>query len=189
MKLLATDECSEKFATRIPYFALLARIQSAAAMTSLVFAIPWSSITSSETIFAVGAAPPRPPMAPAAIPATNVPWPRPSPDELPGSEVRLTLAAMRPANSGRDASMPESTTAIVAAGAEVYLVTPATKGHFSLPCERAERRTRESAVIAVTCLSAASVTICAPVRSTATPSIELKVRAVFRERWRTSATA
>ena len=57
MKLFATDEWSEKFATRMPYFALLARIQSAAAMTSLVFAMPLSSMTSSETIFAVGAAP------------------------------------------------------------------------------------------------------------------------------------
>ena len=40
LKLFATDEWSEKFATRIPYFPLFARIQSAAAMTSLVLAIP-----------------------------------------------------------------------------------------------------------------------------------------------------
>ena len=40
MKLFATEECSEKLATLMPYCALLARIQSAAAMTSLVRAIP-----------------------------------------------------------------------------------------------------------------------------------------------------
>ena len=197
MKLLATDECREKFAMRIPYFALFARIQSAAAMTSLVRAIPWSSITSSETIFAPGAAPVWPARSPAAIPATNVPWPRPSPGELPGSVVRLTSAAIRPANSGRVASMPESTTAIVAAGAPgfaplaQYFCTPVTYGHFSFAGggARAERRTRASGVIAVTCLSAATARICVPVRSTATPSIEVKVRAVLSETPRTSATA
>ena len=158
MKLFATDECSEKLATRIPYFDLFARIQSAAAMTSLVSAMPWSSMTSIETSFAVGAAPDFPGKLAAAIPATNVPCPRPSPGELPGSELRLTLATTRPANSGREASMPESTTAIVAAGAPPYLFTPVTNGHFSLLVDAAESRTRASAVIAVTCLSAATKT-------------------------------
>ena len=193
MKLFAVDECSEKFATRIPYFALLARIQSAAAMTSLVFAMPWSSITSRDTSFALGAAPLLPPMLAAAIPATKVPCPRPSPGEFPDSELRLTLATMRPANSGRVVSMPESTIAIVAAGAAgftplaQYFWTPVTYGHFSVLT--AARRMRASGVIAVTCLSPASARICVPVRSMATPSIELNVRAAFMETPRTSATA
>ena len=136
------------------------------------------------------------------MPATKVPWPRPSPGELPGSVVRFTFAAMRPANSGRVASMPESTIAIVAAGAAglvplaQYFCTPVTNGHFSFVVVAAaavavveERRTGASAVIAVTCLWAATARIWAPVRATATPSIEVKVRAVFSERPRTSATA
>src|SRR5712692_2933675 len=138
MKLLATDEGREKLAKRMSYFDVLARIQCAAEMRSLVRALPLSSMTSSETIFALGAAPFLPANSPAAIPATKVPCPRPSPGELPGRVVRLTSATMRPANSGRDASMPESTIAIVAAGAAgldpfaQYLLTPVTSGHFSL---------------------------------------------------------
>jgi hypothetical protein len=99
---------------------------------------------------------------------------------------------MRPANSGRVASMPESTTAIVAAGALAYLLTPVTYGHFSwllTLAVAADRRTRASAVIAVTCLSAASARICAPVSSTATPSIELRLRTAFSCVPSTSATA
>ncbi|MBA3733929.1 MAG: hypothetical protein H0W90_01840 [Actinobacteria bacterium] len=68
--------------------------------------------------------------------------------------------------------MPESTIAIVAAGAEVYFCTPVTNGHFSLTDEADERRTRESAVIAVTCLSAATVRTCAPVDSHAVDRAE-----------------
>src|SRR5207249_2558016 len=99
------------------------------------------------------------------MPATNVPCPRPSPGELPGSVLRLTFATMRPANSGRLASMPESTTAIVAAGAAgvapeaQYLKTPVTKGHLSLLVDAADSRIGAFAVIAVTCLSAARVRI------------------------------
>jgi hypothetical protein len=49
--LAGVEEWSEKFATRIPYVSLFLRIQSAAAMTSLVMAMPLSSMTSIETIF------------------------------------------------------------------------------------------------------------------------------------------
>ena len=177
MKLFAREECSEKLATLIPYCALLARIQSAAAMTSLVRAMPWSSMTSIETSFAVGAAPSLPASLPAAMPATNVPCPRPSPGELPGSVDRLTLATIRPANSGRVVSIPESTIAIVAAGAPLYLSTPVTYGHFSLLSmepEAAESRTRASGVTALTCLSLASASTCAPLSWTAIASIERK---------------
>ena len=89
--------------------------------------------------------------------------------------------------------MPESTIAIVAAGAaelyEVaqYLFTPVTNGHFGVAA--AESCTRASAVIASTCLSPASAKICAPVNCTATPSIELKVRVTLMDTPRTSATA
>src|SRR6476659_7669595 len=61
---------------------------------------------------AVGAAPACLAAAPAARPATKVPWPRPSPAELPASEVMFTCARTRPAKSLLFASMPESTKAI-----------------------------------------------------------------------------
>src|SRR5438046_3289251 len=107
-------------------------------------------MSSGETILAPGAAPFFPCRPDAAMPATKVPWPRPSPGELPGSVVRFTFAAMRPANSGRVASMPESTIAIVAAGAAglvplaQYFCTPVTNGHFSVVGAQTERRTRET---------------------------------------------
>ena len=72
-KLLGTPEWSEKFATLMLYWALWSRIHWQAAMMSLVRPMPLSSMTSSETIFAVGAAPATPVAAPAAMPATNVP--------------------------------------------------------------------------------------------------------------------
>ena len=50
-------EWSEKFATRMLYLSLLARIHWHAAITSLVRAMPLSSMTSSETIGACGVAP------------------------------------------------------------------------------------------------------------------------------------
>jgi hypothetical protein len=67
------SECSEKFATRMLYFALLFRIHWQALMMSLVRPMPSSSITSMSTRFAPGFAPATPGAAPAAIPATNVP--------------------------------------------------------------------------------------------------------------------
>ena len=57
MKLFGCEECSEKFATRMPYVSLFCRIQSAAPMTSRVMAMPLSSMTSIETSFEAGAAP------------------------------------------------------------------------------------------------------------------------------------
>src|SRR5438093_13622353 len=90
------------------------------------------------------------------MPATNVPCPRPSPGELPGSVLRLTFATMRPANSGRLASMPESTTAIVAAGAAAvapeaqYLNTPVADGPLLLLVAAAASRTRASERIPAT---------------------------------------
>ena len=56
-KLDAVAEWSERFATRMSYSSRLSTIHCAAAITSLVRAMPWSSMTSSETIPAVGAAP------------------------------------------------------------------------------------------------------------------------------------
>src|SRR6266576_2225087 len=94
------------------YVPLFARIQSQ------------SSITSSETIFALGAPPAAPTADPAAIPATNVPCPRPSPGEFGVVLARFTWAATRlpQSKSARFASIPESTTAIVGAcGAELLL--------------------------------------------------------------------
>jgi hypothetical protein len=55
------------------YRDLLTRIQSAAEMTSLVIAMPLSSMTSIETIGAMAAAPAYFEAEPAAMPATNVP--------------------------------------------------------------------------------------------------------------------
>src|SRR5919197_2735319 len=110
-------------------------------MTSLVMPSPWSLSTSSDTIFDVGAVPPQLlPSIPPARPATNVPWPRPSPGEFCVSEVRFTCLTTRPPNSVFDASMPESTIAIAGAcGAGVAFlpgfcqkpVTPVMYGQYA----------------------------------------------------------
>src|SRR5262245_23185657 len=57
MKLFACDVWSEKLATRIAYVSLLARIQSAAAMTSRVIAVPVSSTQREEPPPFAGEAP------------------------------------------------------------------------------------------------------------------------------------
>ena len=57
MKLLEFEACSEKFATLMLYLSLFAKIHCAAAITSLVRAVPVSSMTSSETMFERGEAP------------------------------------------------------------------------------------------------------------------------------------
>ena len=114
MKLLFVAEWSEKFATRMLYLALLARIHWQPAITSLVRATPSSAMTSTFTRFACGVAPVYPGAPPAAIPATKVPWPRPSPGESFGSVLSLTFASTRLPKSARF-SIPESTTAIVGA--------------------------------------------------------------------------
>ena len=72
-------------------------------------------MTSTETRFACGVAPVYPSAPPAAMPATKVPWPRPSPAELFGSVDRLTLARTRLPKSARPVWIPESITAIVGA--------------------------------------------------------------------------
>ena len=95
------------------YWSWLARIHWAARITSLVRAIPLSSITSSETMPAVGAAPVYVAFSPAARPATSVPCPKPSPGELFGRSLRLTSARTRLPKSARPASIPESTKAMV----------------------------------------------------------------------------
>ena len=82
--------------------------------------------------------------------ATNVPWPRPSPGELFGSDVMVTSARMREPKSDRPFSMPESTIAIVGAlaeaGASQRELRPATWGQR---CElNAESMTGASLVIA-----------------------------------------
>src|SRR5689334_12369026 len=80
------------------------------------------------------------------MPATNVPWPRPSPDELFGSVLRLTDASSREPKSARF-STPESTIAIVGRFAAMVAFwspsqlfeTPLSYGqswfdvHFALP--------------------------------------------------------
>jgi hypothetical protein len=55
--LTIADECSEKFATRMLYCCLFLTIHSAAETTSLVRAMPRSSITSRSIRFALGATP------------------------------------------------------------------------------------------------------------------------------------
>src|SRR5438034_4787114 len=84
-------------------------------MTSLVIPLPWSSNTSSDTILDVGEDPPQFPTMPAANPATNVPWPRPSPAEFGVSDVRFTPLITRPPKRVFAASTPESTIAIAGA--------------------------------------------------------------------------
>ena len=81
-------------------------------------------MTSTLTRFACGVAPVYPGAPPAAIPATKVPWPRPSPGESCGSVLSLTFASTRFPKSARF-SIPESTTAIVGAfGPGVGALTP-----------------------------------------------------------------
>ena len=77
--------------------------------------MPLSSMTSSETRFAAGAAPAYPGALPAAMPATNVPWPRPSPGEFGWSCVITCSPITREplSKSARFLSIPESTIAIV----------------------------------------------------------------------------
>ena len=65
-------------------------------MMSLVEPDPSAPMTLIETRFALGAAPAWPVDAPAAMPATNVPWPRRSSVVwLFGSELKLTEARRR----------------------------------------------------------------------------------------------
>src|SRR5438105_15728417 len=112
-------------------------------------------MTSSETRFALGAAPVYPDALPAAMPATKVPWPRPSPGELPGRVVSVTCFTTRPPKSARDASIPESTIAIAGGfGSEPFVTlaqpraTPETKRHCCR-FDKLERRTGASTVIAL----------------------------------------
>src|SRR5919197_2876530 len=69
-------------------------------------------MTRIDTIGAAGAAPASPGAEPAAIPATNVPWPRPSPFAVGVSELRFTCVRTRVPKSARVVSTPESTIAI-----------------------------------------------------------------------------
>ena len=56
-KLAGLPECSEKFATRMLYRSLFARIHWQAEITSLVRATPSLFITLTEKTFACGSAP------------------------------------------------------------------------------------------------------------------------------------
>src|SRR5215203_4990868 len=95
----------------MPYRLLLAMIQSIPAITSETYAMPLSSTTSTSTSGALGAAPAKPTFEPAAIPATIVPWPRPSPLDSANERDSLTDALIRPKKSERF-WIPESTIAI-----------------------------------------------------------------------------
>ena len=91
MKLESTPLCREKFATRMLYWALCWRIQSHAAITSDVRPSPVvvDDVERQERCLGIGARPVAS-LLPAAIEATIVPWPRPSPAEFGPSDVRLT---------------------------------------------------------------------------------------------------
>src|SRR5437764_140031 len=96
-------------------------------------------MTSIGRIRAFGAAPACPGVEPAAMLATNVPWPRPSPGEFGVRLVRVTCGSTRPppSKSARVASIPESTIAIVPvagpglAGVPQSFATPDSYGHIS----------------------------------------------------------
>src|SRR5438552_496922 len=87
-------------------------------------------------MLALGAAPARPGAEPAAMPATNVPWPRSSPLAPGVGELRFTCGYARMPKSTRPGWSPESTIAIVgAAGAGLVEVphrvaTPESYGHI-----------------------------------------------------------
>src|SRR5919204_3171853 len=69
--------------------------------------------------------------------ATNVPWPRPSPGAFGVSFVSVSCAITRLPKSGRDESMPESTTAIVgdcAASVDSSCHRPSTRAAYGQSC-------------------------------------------------------
>src|SRR3954466_4355017 len=150
-----TDECSEKFATLMLYCALWSRIHWQALMMSLVIPMPVSSSTSIETRFALGAAPAWCGDAPAATPATKVPWPRPSPAELFGSVLRLTEASRREPKSSR-LWTPESTIAIVGMfAATVAFWSPSQL--FELPVSYGQSWFDVQRTLPLTCAGASGV--------------------------------
>src|SRR6266511_4242423 len=135
------------------YAFLFWRMNSAAAITSLVSATPESSITSIGRILALGAAAVRPKPEPAAIPATRVPWPRPSPGEFGVRLVNVTWGRTREpeSKSARFASIPESTIAIVGACGAAALQSHAFPDVYGQSCfdqrKSEASRTRASGVI------------------------------------------
>src|SRR5919106_2173887 len=109
-------------------------------MTSLITALPLSSTTSSETRFDVGDAPAKPPINPAARPATNVPWPYPSPLEFGPAETNDAWWTRRLPVKVCAGSTPESTIAIAGAcgtGVEFFLVELGMNGALPTSCGQA----------------------------------------------------
>ena len=176
--------CSEKLATRMLYVFLFRRIQSHAAMTSATVAVPSSFITSSETSFALGATPAIPSAAPAAIPATNVPCPNPSPGESAPELAKFACAITRPPKSARFASIPESTIAIVGARRlKAWFVQSTgacvTHAHFcGFDCGRPTALivTASFGTMAPTNFVRASARICRPVSISSSPSTDRNSR-------------
>ncbi len=112
-KLDCASLTSEKFATRMLYVLWCWRIQSHAAITSLMCDAPFAFAVRMLTMGAVGTTPGYAADAPAAMPATIVPWPSLSPVAFGLSELRLTLATIRePKSAVFVASTPLSTMAI-----------------------------------------------------------------------------
>ena len=93
------------------YRLLFAITQSIPAITSETYAIPALSITSTSTSGALGARTGVAEPEPAAMPATMVPWPRPSPGDSLLELESLTDATILFPKSSRF-SMPESMIAI-----------------------------------------------------------------------------
>ena len=97
----------------MPYASPLSSTHWAAATTSLTSDSSLASAVRSDTMLERGAAPGYADDAPAAMPATIVPWPKSSPVAFGSRDERFTCRATRvPKSAARVASTPESITAI-----------------------------------------------------------------------------
>ncbi len=134
-KLVAWLPAIDMLATRMLYVALFASIQSRAAITSLVSDSPCASPVRTSTSGAFWATPGAYDDAPAAMPATIVPWPIWSPVAPAGeSDEKSTLATIRePKSAAFVGSMPVSTIAIAGSGGALYAGTSWQAGSILTP--------------------------------------------------------
>jgi hypothetical protein len=131
-------------------------------------------MTSIESRFAFGVVPEYPDAPSAAMPATNVPWPYPSPGEFGPRLARFTCASTREPKSARVAWMPESTIAIVGELAVGEYQLTFTFAAGTQPCELLypDAATVSFGTIDVAAPLCARRRICLPVSVSSAPSME-----------------
>ena len=157
------------------YWPLFWRIQSQALMTSLIRELPVRSDVRSETIGALRAIPPYAP-APAASPATIVPWP--SSSWLTAVPLKSTLLTTRaPKSRSLEESTPLSTIAIAGAWGAGENHEPRSDVKLSVCCHTDSDWTScvdslTSGTIDATWFELASFSRSAPLSVPATPAID-----------------